>query len=161
MPLSIVSDRNKVFTSNFWKELFALFDTKLQMSIPYYPRSDGQTEWVNQSLEMYLRCATNTQPQKWYNWLPLAEFCYNTSHHYAIGCSPFKALYKEEPHYGMLPDLNTTMNAEVKDFDEVLPRQCPCLWAFETWSICGIRRTRRRSDESRGTRGFTQVWPPW
>jgi hypothetical protein len=71
---------------------------------------------VNQSLEMYLRCAANTQPQKWYNWIPLAEFWYNTSHHSAICCSPFKSLYKEEPHYGMLPDLNTTMNTEVKDF---------------------------------------------
>jgi hypothetical protein len=65
---------------------------------------------------MYLRCAANTQPQKWYNWLPLAEFWYNTSHHSSIGFSPFKALYKEEPHYGMLADLNTTMNTEVKDF---------------------------------------------
>jgi ribosomal protein L21E len=25
-------------------------------------------------------------------------------------------LYKEEPHYGMLPDLNTTANSEVRDF---------------------------------------------
>jgi hypothetical protein len=33
MPLSIVSDRDKVFTRHFWKELSALFDTKLQMSV--------------------------------------------------------------------------------------------------------------------------------
>jgi hypothetical protein len=30
--------------------------------------------------------------------------------------------------------------------DEVLPRQCPCLRVFDSWSVCGIRRTRRRSD---------------
>jgi uncharacterized protein YdcH (DUF465 family) len=65
---------------------------------------------------MYLCCAANAHPQKWYQWLSLAEFWYNTSHHLAIGCSPFKALYKEEPHYGMLPDLSTTMDTEVKDF---------------------------------------------
>jgi hypothetical protein len=116
MPISIVSDRDPVFTSHFWKDLFGMFDTKLQMSSAYHPQSDGQTERVNQSLEMYLRCAASEQPTKWFNWLPLAEFWYNTSHHSAIGCSPFKALYKEEPHYGMLPDLNTTVNSEVKDF---------------------------------------------
>jgi hypothetical protein len=86
------------------------------MSSAYHPQSDGQTERVNQSLEMYLWCAANAQPQKWFTWLPLAEFWYNTSHHSAIGCSPFKALYKEEPHYGLLPDLNTTTNTEVINF---------------------------------------------
>jgi hypothetical protein len=33
-----------------------------------------------------------------------------------------------------------------KDPDEVLPLQCPCLRAFESWSEYGIRRTRWRSD---------------
>jgi hypothetical protein len=32
-------------------------------------------------------------------------------------------------------------------YDEVRPQQCPCLRAFESWSACGIRRTRRRSDD--------------
>jgi uncharacterized protein YdcH (DUF465 family) len=116
MPLSIVSDRDRVFTSSFWKELFALFGTQLHMSTAYHPQSDGQTEHVNQSLEMYLRCAIHETPTKWYSWLALAEFWYNTAHHSAIGCSPFKALYKEEPHYGLLPDLHEISNADVKDF---------------------------------------------
>ena len=115
-PLSIVSDRDKVFTSHFWKELFKLYDTKLNMSSAYHPQSDGQTERVNQSLEMYLRCSTHDNPKNWYSWLALAEFWYNTSHHASIGCSPFKALYNHEPHYGLLPDLHTVANQEVKDF---------------------------------------------
>jgi hypothetical protein len=86
------------------------------MSSAYHPQSDGRTERVNQSLEMYLRCAANADPNKWFNWLPLAEFWYNTAHHTSIGCSPFKALYKEEPHYGLLPDLSTTPHTEVRDF---------------------------------------------
>jgi hypothetical protein len=44
--------------------------------------------------------------------------------------------------------------------DEVYPRQCPCRRAFELENVFGTWRTRRRSDESGGTRGFTQVQPP-
>jgi hypothetical protein len=42
---------------------------------------------------------------------------------------------------------------------EVRPRQCPCLRAFESWSACGIRRTRRRSDDA-GRHGFYPGSPP-
>lgn len=74
LPKSIVSDRDKVFTSTFWKQLFTLMQTKLLLSTAYHPQSDGQTECVNQCLEMYLRCATHDSPTKWKLWLPLAEF---------------------------------------------------------------------------------------
>ena len=47
-PKSIVSDRDRVFTSNFWRALFSLVDTKLLMSSAYHPQTDGQTERVNQ-----------------------------------------------------------------------------------------------------------------
>jgi transposase InsO family protein len=74
VPKSIISDRDKVFTSNFWKALFSSLQVSLRMSSAYHPQTDGQTERVNQCLEMYLKCVVNSTPKQWVNWLSMAEF---------------------------------------------------------------------------------------
>jgi transposase InsO family protein len=97
LPSVIISDRDKIFTSTLWKELFRLTGTELQMSITYHPQTDGQTERVNQCLEGYLHCAVHASPVKWKDWLSLAEYWYNTSYHSSLGKTPFEVLYAHEP----------------------------------------------------------------
>lgn len=47
MPNVIISDGDKVFTSNLWQELFKLTETTLNMSSAYHPQTDGQSERLN------------------------------------------------------------------------------------------------------------------
>jgi len=65
VPQSLVSDRNPVFTSAFWRELMRLMGTKLQMSTAFHPQSDGQTKAANRVIIMYLRCFTGDRPRQW------------------------------------------------------------------------------------------------
>jgi hypothetical protein len=53
-PAVIVSDRDPIFTSAFWRQLFQLVSTELRLSFSYHPQSDGETERLNQCLETFL-----------------------------------------------------------------------------------------------------------
>jgi len=92
-PESIVSDRDPVFTGHVWRDLFRLAGVQLRMSSAFHPQTDGQSEAVNKTIAMYLRCMTGGRPRTWLDWLPWAEYCYNTAYHSALRTTPFQVVY--------------------------------------------------------------------
>ncbi|GKE20761.1 putative reverse transcriptase domain-containing protein, partial [Tanacetum coccineum] len=55
VPVSIISDRDRHFTSLFWQTLWKALGTRLHMSTAYHPQTDGQSEHTIQTLKDILR----------------------------------------------------------------------------------------------------------
>jgi hypothetical protein len=94
---SIVSDRDPIFTSRFWKELTSLLGIQFNMSTSYHAQIDEQTKRLNQFLETYLRSMLFEQPRKWTRWLPLTQWWYNSNFHSSLNTSPFQTLFRYPP----------------------------------------------------------------
>lgn len=119
IPQSIVSDRDPVFTSIFWKKLMRLAGVKLQMTSAFHPQSDGQTEAANKVTIMYLRCLTGDRPRQWLRWLPWAEFIYNTAFQSALKTTPFQIVYgREAPSIRSYEPGETRVAAVAKSMSE-------------------------------------------
>ena len=97
MPRSLVSDRDPLFVSRFWQELFKLSGTKLKMSTAYHPQTDGQIEVMNRVIEQYLRAFVHQKPTTWGRFLLWPEWSYNTSIHSATGKSPYEITFGKKP----------------------------------------------------------------
>nr|GFB32087.1 putative reverse transcriptase domain-containing protein [Tanacetum cinerariifolium] len=93
VPVSIISDRDPRFTSNFWRSLQKSLGTDLDMSTAYHPQTHGQSEKTIQTLEDMLRACVIDFDSGWDKHLPLAEFSYNNSYHTSIKAAPFEVLY--------------------------------------------------------------------
>jgi len=152
LPSAIVTGRDKIFISAFWKELFKLYNITLQLSTAYHPQTDGQTECVNKCLEMYLRCAVYDSPKKWHSWLSLAELWYNSSFHSSLNCSPFKALYGYEPQLGALSQIPENVSTNVAEM--ATERQLQ-LKALKTHLCNAQNRMKTQADKKRVDRTFS------
>lgn len=116
-PTSIVSDRDPIFTSHVWRDLFKLAGVNLRLSTAFQPQTDGQSEIVNKTIAMYLLCLTGDRPRTWLDWLPWAEFCYNSSFHSALKMTPFQVVYGRPPPQ-LLP--YTAATARTATVDQLL-----------------------------------------
>ncbi|XP_028104463.1 uncharacterized protein LOC114303521 [Camellia sinensis] len=93
VPISIVSDRDPKFISQFWQSLQNAMGTELKFSITFHPQADGQSERTIQTLDDMLRMCVLDFQGSWKTHLRLAEFAYNNSYHSSIGMAPYEALY--------------------------------------------------------------------
>ncbi|RAL63904.1 hypothetical protein DID88_003092 [Monilinia fructigena] len=97
VPTDIVSDRDSRFTAGLWKDFLKLVGIKSRMSTAFHPQTDGQTERINQILEIYLRAFVNYEMSNWEDLLATAEFAYNNSTTTSTGLTPFYANYGFHP----------------------------------------------------------------
>nr|GFB50572.1 reverse transcriptase domain-containing protein [Tanacetum cinerariifolium] len=93
IPVSIISDRDRRFASNFWRSLQNALGTRLDMSTAYHPETDGQSERTIQTLKDMLRACAIDFGKGWVNHLPLVELSYDNSYHASIKATSFEALY--------------------------------------------------------------------
>nr|GFC85587.1 putative reverse transcriptase domain-containing protein [Tanacetum cinerariifolium] len=71
IPVSIISDRDSRFASNFWRSLRNALGNRLDMSTVYHPETDGQSKRAIQTLEDMLRACAIDFGKGWVNHLPL------------------------------------------------------------------------------------------
>jgi transposase InsO family protein len=93
IPKRIISDRDSIFTSRFWTSLQSALGTELNLSTTYHPKTNGQTERVNQVMEDMLRMYVMDNQTQWEKYLPLVEFAYNNSYHSSIRMPPYEYLH--------------------------------------------------------------------
>nr|GFA46032.1 reverse transcriptase domain-containing protein [Tanacetum cinerariifolium] len=77
VPVSVISDRDSLFTSRFWVSLQKALGTQLDLSTAYHPKTNRQSKRTIQMLE---------------DMLQALEFSYNNIYHASIKAAPFEAL---------------------------------------------------------------------
>lgn len=114
VPQSLVSDRDPLFVSKFWQELFHHSGTQLKMSSAYHPHSDDQTEVLNRAIEQYLRSFVHHQLSSWGRFLAWAEYSHNTSWNAATGATPYEVTFGRKP-FNFLAYIASTSNLKAVD----------------------------------------------
>lgn len=89
LPLELISDRDKLFTTKFWRELHRLTGTKVKLSTAYHPQTDGASERTNKTLNQTLRFLVNRQQKGWVKSLPYVRFVMMNTVNASTGFTPF------------------------------------------------------------------------
>jgi len=76
LPIKIISDHDPKFTSSFWLTLMKLLEVKMDVTVVFYPQTNGQSEQINATVEITLYCFLGGDIDlysKWTEYLPIIE----------------------------------------------------------------------------------------
>ncbi|KAI5430623.1 hypothetical protein KIW84_035002 [Lathyrus oleraceus] len=119
----------------------------------YHPQSDGQSEVLNRCLEHYLRAMTWQRPKEWVNWLPLAEWWYNTTYHSAIQATPYEIVYGQAPPLH-LPYYPQSTKVEAVDRSFIVREEM--IQKLQGNLVRAQARMKRQADKHRSDREFKE-----
>ena len=98
LPKQIISDRDTRWRNLFWKEVCESMGSKRALTTAYHPQADGQTEILNQTLEVAIRAFISSDRDNWASLLPYLAYAYNTTPHTATKYPPAFLLYSFHPY---------------------------------------------------------------
>jgi hypothetical protein len=134
IPADIISAWDSRFTLKFWKGLSPTLGIRPQMSTAFHPQTDGQSECVNQTIEIFLRSFINLQQTDRVELLPLAKFAYNISTTSAHGMTLFYANYGYHPSSGTTPTETNILSA--------------CSVAYGHWMTAVVENCKKELEKS-------------
>ena len=93
----------------------------------------------------------STTPVKWFEWLHLAEFWYNSSWHSALDRSPFEVLYGYSPRYFGIDAIDACPSVELTDWleDKLVMQNL-----IKQHLLRAQRRMKDQADKKRSERTF-------
>ena len=103
LPTDIVSDRDKIFMSSFWKHLTILTGIKCKASTSFHPQSNGASERTNKTVNQCLRFHVERNQKGWVRALPRIRFHIMATVNKSTGYSPFHLRFGRAPR--LLPPL--------------------------------------------------------
>jgi hypothetical protein len=112
LPDKIVSNCGSLFVSKFWGEVQRLLRIQPAPSTAWHPRTDGQTERANQTIETFLCHFVLDWQDNWVQLLPMAELVFNNSVSASTGFSPFFSQFAFHPCVNMLTEGSLVLAAE-------------------------------------------------
>ena len=103
LPDNIVSDRDKLFMSAFWKHLTIITGVKCKASSSYHPQSNGASERTNKTVNQCIRFHVERNQKGWARALPRIRFHIMSTVNKSTGYSPFHLRFGRSPR--ILPPL--------------------------------------------------------
>jgi hypothetical protein len=151
LPKKIISDRDKLFTSTFWKALMKKLAVEHRYSTAYHPQTDGQTEVMNKVVEEVIRPSLTEDGKNWESLLPLVQFCINNSRNESTGQTPFylnRGSHPRSPTSILMPD------GKLPVLDSVLVEMQETMEGVKKMLIAAQHRQKLYADKKRSPHTF-------
>lgn len=118
LPDEIVSDRDKLFVSKFWKSLTKIAGVSMKMTTSFHPEGDGISERSNKTVNQSIRYHVRRNQKGWVRALPRIRFDIMNSVNASTGYSGFQLRMGRSPR--VMPPIVPRTDRLPVDVDTVL-----------------------------------------
>jgi RNase H-like domain found in reverse transcriptase/Reverse transcriptase (RNA-dependent DNA polymerase)/Integrase zinc binding domain/Chromo (CHRromatin Organisation MOdifier) domain len=139
-PSTIVSDRDTLFTSRFWVDIWAGLRAELKRSTAFHPQSDGQVEKQNGTLIDGLKTFVDERRSDWAVLLPQLQRAHNSSVCASTGHSPDKMMFGRE--------MRAMLDAELEADGVAARGRYPGAIALEEQRQAALETARERIEQA-------------